>query len=57
MNYFDKCRIVSDNQMQILWCKVLAGEANSHGSYSKRTINLLGSIHREEAELLNTLRR
>ena len=39
-NFFDKCRIVSDNEMQILWSQVLAGEANVPGTYSKRTVNL-----------------
>jgi hypothetical protein len=28
-NFFDKCRIVSDDDMQKLWSRVLAGEANS----------------------------
>ena len=28
-NFFDKCRIVADEEMQLLWAKVLAGEANS----------------------------
>ena len=26
-NFFDKCRIVSDSQMQSLWSRILAGEA------------------------------
>ena len=30
-NFFDKCRLISDDQMQTLWSKVLAGEANSQG--------------------------
>ena len=28
-NFFDKCRIVSNSEMQSLWSQVLAGEANS----------------------------
>ena len=28
-NFFDKCRIVSDSEMQSLWARVLAGEANA----------------------------
>src|SRR4051812_31879633 len=35
-NFFDKCRLISDEEMQGLWSKVLAGEANSPGMYSKR---------------------
>lgn len=54
-NFFDKCRIVSDEEMQLLWAKVLAGEANSPGAYSKRTVNFLGSLDKSEAELFTTL--
>ncbi len=48
-NFFDKCRIVSDGEMQQLWSKVLAGEANSPGRYSKRTVNFLGALDKTEA--------
>lgn len=50
-NFFDKCRLVSDSEVQSLWARVLAGEANSPGSYSKRTIGILASLDKEEAEL------
>ena len=33
-NFYDKNRIVSDDQMQDLWAKILAGEANNPGSFS-----------------------
>ncbi len=54
MNFFDKCRIVSDEDMQLLWAKLLAGEANSPGTYSKRTINSLASLDKADAELFTT---
>ncbi|PYL70107.1 MAG: hypothetical protein DMF28_00740 [Verrucomicrobia bacterium] len=50
-NFFDKCRNVSDREMQDLWARVLAGEANTPGSYSKRTVNFLTTLDSEEAEL------
>lgn len=53
-DFFDKCRIISDDEMRVLWAKVLAGEANSPGTYSKRTVNLLSLIEREEAQLFTT---
>ena len=56
-NFFDKCRIVSDHQMQALWARILAGEANSPGSYSKRTVNLLGSLDTTDATLFTSLCR
>jgi len=40
-NFFDKCRNISEEEMQALWARVLAGEANKPGSYSKRTVNFL----------------
>jgi hypothetical protein len=54
-NFFDKCRLISDEQMQTLWAKVLAGEANSSGSYSKRTINFLSSLDKEDSVLFTSL--
>jgi hypothetical protein len=54
-NFFDKCRIVSDQEMQQLWAQVLAGEANSPGMYSKRTVNLLGDLDKSDAELFRNL--
>jgi len=43
-NFFDKSRIVSDEDMQRLWSGVLAGEANNPGTFSKRTVNLLADL-------------
>ena len=56
-NFFDKSRIISDDEMQSLWAKVLAGEANSPGTYSKRTVNLLGDLDKKDAELFYSLCR
>lgn len=54
-NFFDKCRLISDAQMQQLWSRVLAGEANSPGRYSKRTVNALASLDKADAELFGRL--
>lgn len=54
-NFFDKSRIISDNEMQSLWAQVLAGEANSPGTYSKRTVNFLSSLDKKDAELFQKL--
>jgi hypothetical protein len=56
-NFFDKSRIVSDSEMQELWAKVLAGEANAPGSYSKRTVNFLSDLDKRDAELFQSLCR
>lgn len=54
-NFFDKCRIVSDVDMQRLWSEVLAGEANAPGTFSKRTVNLLSDMDRGDADLFTRL--
>ncbi len=54
-NFFDKCRIISDDEMQVLWSRVLAGEANEPGTYSKRTVNFLSDLDKFDAQLFITL--
>jgi Protein of unknown function (DUF2806) len=54
-NFFDKCRLISDEQMQSLWGRILAGEANSPGKFSKRTVNLVGNLDKSDAALFSTL--
>ena len=54
-NFFDKCRIVSDSEIQSLWARVLAGEANVPSTYSKRTVNLLSDFDKSDAELFTKL--
>lgn len=54
-NFFDKCRIVSDDEMQLLWSKVLAGEANSPGTFSKRTVNSLASLDKTDAQSFTSI--
>lgn len=54
-NFFDKSRIVSDKEMQGLWARVLAGEANEPGTYSKRTVNYLGDLDKADADLFTKL--
>lgn len=57
VNFFDKSRIVSDDDMQELWSRVLAGEANRPGSYSRRTVNFLSDLDKTDAELFSRLCR
>lgn len=56
-NFFDKSRIISDDQMQNLWSSILAGEANAPGTYSKRAVNFLGDLDKKDAELFQNLCR
>ena len=43
--------------MQILCSLVLAGEANTPGTYSKRTVNLLSELDKSDVELFTRLCR
>ena len=54
-NHMSQCRHVSDDEMQEWWARILAGEANNPGSYSKKTLNVLGDLERTEAQLFSTL--
>lgn len=56
-NYFEKCRNVSDSEMQALWSRVLASEANSPGKFSRKTVNLLEDIGKDEAQAFASLCR
>jgi hypothetical protein len=53
--FFDKCRLISDEEMQQLWARILAGEANFPGKYSKRTLALLSSLDKGDAILFQKL--
>jgi hypothetical protein len=54
-NFFDRCRLISDDEIQGLWSRILAGEANSPGTYSKRTVNFLSDLDKSDAELFTRL--
>ncbi|MBP6865908.1 MAG: DUF2806 domain-containing protein [Candidatus Didemnitutus sp.] len=56
-NFFDKCRLVSDREMQDLWARVLSGEANSPGRYAKRTVDFLSSLDKSDADGFTKLMR
>ena len=43
---------VSDNEMQELWARVLAGEVKQPKSYSLRTLEVLKNISKEEADII-----
>ena len=50
LEFFEKCRNVTTDDMQDLWARLLSGEVNNPGSYSKRTLHLLKSMTSQEAE-------
>jgi len=55
INFFEKGRLVADFEMQTLWGKILAGEANQPGSFSRRTIELVSYLDKEDAKIFTSL--
>ena len=56
-NFYDKCRITSDDEMQNLWARILAGQANNPGTFSRKTVNLVADLDKRDAKLFTNLCR
>ena len=48
----NKVQDISDNEMKMIWSKVLAGEIIHPKSYSLRTLDLLSKLSKEDAEII-----
>lgn len=53
--FFDKAGIISDKQMQIIWSKILAGEANKPGKYSKHLLHILSIMNIDDSNSFTRL--
>jgi hypothetical protein len=53
--FFEESKLVSDTEMQTLWGRILAGEANRVGMFSKRTLQLVSNLSKDDAELFTNL--
>jgi len=49
--FFNHCQDVSNEQMQSLWARLLAGEVAQPGSFSLRTLAFVRTISKEDASL------
>lgn len=49
--FFDHCKDVSNEKMQTVWAKLLAGEVTKPGSYSLRTLAAVRVLSKEDADL------
>lgn len=50
--FFRECEDINDEQMQSLWARILSEETKSKGSFSRRTLKLLSTLSKEEANLI-----
>ncbi len=53
--FFNSAGEVSNEEMQFIWGKILAGEVEKPGSFSLRTLDTLRNITQEEAELFQKM--
>ena len=49
--FFAHCELVSDKDMQSLWANLLAGESSKNSSFSKRTIDFVAIMSKDDAKL------
>jgi hypothetical protein len=50
-NFISHAAKAGDEDAETLWARILAGEVNKPGSYSKRTLDVLSLMTQQEAEL------
>ena len=51
VRFFNIVSDISNEKMQIIWSKILAGEIESPGSFTLRTLDVLRNISQKEAEI------
>ena len=49
VQFFECAKDVGDQEMQALWAKILAGEVTAPGKYSRRTLEVLKTLDRQDA--------
>lgn len=55
VRFYEAVGNISNEQMQSIWAKILAGEINKPNTYSLRTIEVLKNLSRQEAELFGKI--
>lgn len=55
IRFFEEAGNISDEDMQFLWAKVLAGEIKHPQSFSLRTLSTLKNLSKNEAEVLKRI--
>lgn len=55
ISFFNSVEDISNDQMQLLWGKLLAGEIKSPNSFSKRTLNVLKNLTQKEAKVFQKI--
>jgi hypothetical protein len=53
VTFFQHCQDIGNEQMQLLWAKLLAGEVAQPGTFSPRTLSLIKNLSPREANLFS----
>lgn len=53
MRFYETVGNISDEEMQDLWARILAGEINNPNKFSLKTFDVLKNINKKDAELFN----
>lgn len=53
--FFDIAKDISNEQMQYIWGKILAGEVSKPGSFSLRTLDTIRNLSKSEAQLFQKI--
>jgi hypothetical protein len=56
-HFFDKCKLISNAEMQSLWARLLAGEANHPGTFSRKTVEFVAIMDKADAQTFTNLCR
>lgn len=53
MRFYDIVGNISDEEMQAIWARILAGEIHRKGTYSLQLLDILKKFTQKQAELFN----
>lgn len=55
VRFFDNAKLISDKEMQIIWSRILAGETNNPGTFSKRTLSIISELDKQDAVMFTNI--
>jgi hypothetical protein len=53
--FFEECQDISDEQMQQIWARIMAGEVAQPGSFAPRTLSVVRDLTKDDANLFTRL--
>ena len=55
MRFYEAAGNISDEEMQRIWAKILAGEVNKPGSFSLETLDVVRNLSKQDADLFTKI--